>query len=100
MIGRSFQKGPFSTKGCYLYYNEKDLRRYGHKIYYGTGGTDADKISKIDPESSKKRPPGFDCSEGLVLFHINLVQIRNSLDSNQFSLHQLNFSEFYCTIGT
>jgi len=33
---RSFQKGPFSTKGCYLYYNEKDLRRYGNKIYYGT----------------------------------------------------------------
>ena len=75
---RSFQKGPFSTKGCYLYYNEKDLRRYGNKIYYGTGGDDAEKISKIDPESSKKRPPGFNCSAGIVLFHINLVQITNS----------------------
>jgi len=59
LMGRTLKSSSaYSTKGCYLYYIEK----YGSDIYYGTGGSEAERNSKLPRfEAKKERPPGFDC---------------------------------------
>ena len=53
--------GSYTVKGCYAYYHGSNKG----KVYYGYGGTDADKAKDLDGDTNGKfRPPGFDCAEG------------------------------------
>ena len=95
LMGRTFKSSSaYSTKGCYLYYIEK----YGSDIYYGTGGSEAERNSKLPRfEAKKERPPGFDCKRGLVVFYIKPYQITDPLTNyilivSMFSLYLSNFS--------
>jgi len=58
LMGRTFKRGSYATKGCYLYYYKK----YGGNIYYGTGGSETKRNSNLPRSWTKKRPPGFDCN--------------------------------------
>ena len=105
---RTFSEGTWSTKGCYLYYN----KRYGSKIYWSNGGDKDGTKEQIEKEkqeikqsSKQKRPPGLDCSTGLVVSSIwkckpfsNLIA-KHILIVTMFSLYLLDFSEFCGTIN-
>ena len=71
VMGRTFKRGSYATKGCYLYY----YKRYGGNIYYGTGGSETKRNSNLPRSWTKKRPPGFDCNRGLVAFYMNPYRI-------------------------
>jgi len=59
LMGRTFKSSSaYATKGCYLYYSDP----YGSDIYYGTGGSETERTSKLPKAGTKKRPLGFDCN--------------------------------------
>ena len=64
-MGLKYSEGHWPTKGCYAYTNGK----YPDDIFYGTGGTDDENRSFLDP-AEKKRPSGFDCKTGLMIIII------------------------------
>ena len=98
LMGRTFKSSSaYATKGCYLYYSDP----YGSDIYYGTGGSEIERTSNLPKAGTKRRPPGFDCNGGLVVFHIKPNQITDPLTiltTNyilivyMFSLYLSNFS--------
>ena len=64
-LNMSFTEGDYSYKGCYTYYEGQ----YKGKIWFGTGGTDAERKGTIAPNRFKIfRAPWSDCEGNVYTF--------------------------------
>ena len=69
-----FKTGYYKTKGCYVYVDANHAFGHKHVIFYGRGGTDEQNKKLLD-ESKRRRPMGFDCFKGAIIFLYTFNQV-------------------------